>query len=219
MTYAKIPFEVKLRRFFNPLLYEASTDLKCAWRSSVGTWLDRITDGHLQRIRSLLWCHVAVDKRILNARVMLNHPVFAELEIQILHLVDGERMVITTVKIAYLRLLLGNFGRGSCARVGIRTLQAKLRCVHVVLLLALNGCCGEGSSPEKEDAKDDIASVMDIEDVLARHKLLCPEVLPKWCPGVVRNFKSPSNATPFSRDKLIGFDVPLKWCDRRTGGP
>merc|ERR1719277_2569769 len=191
MTYAKIPFEVKLRRFFNPLLYEASTDLKCAWRSSVGTWLDRITEGNLQGIRSLLWCHVAVDKRILNARVMLNHPVFAELEVQILHLVDGERMVITTVKIAYLRLLLGNFCRRSCARVGIRTLQAKLRCVHVVFLLPLDGGCGKGSGPEEESAKDDIASVMHIENVLTCHKLLCPEILPKWRPGVIRNFKGP----------------------------
>merc|ERR1712187_474079 len=128
-------------------MYETSTDLKCALRNSVvRTWLDRIADGNLQGIRSLLWCHVAVDKRILNARVMLNHPVFAELEVQVLHLVQGERMVITTVEIADLRLLLGNFSRGSCARVGIRTLQAKFRCVHVVLLLALDWCCGEGSS-------------------------------------------------------------------------
>merc|ERR1712232_1392586 len=98
--------------------------------------LDWVADRHFQRIGCLCWSHLPEDKRILDARVVLDQPVLAKLEVQILHLIYGEWMVIAPVEVANLGLLLGDLGSWSGSWICICTLQAKLWSMHVVLLLA-----------------------------------------------------------------------------------
>mmetsp|Transcript_23244 Transcript_23244/g.37185 ORF Transcript_23244/g.37185 Transcript_23244/m.37185 type:complete len:209 (-) Transcript_23244:8-634(-) len=172
--------------------------------------LDGVTDGHFQWIGCLCRSHLPIDERILNARIVLDHPVLAELEVQILHLVYSEWMVVAPIEVANLGLLLCNFRGWSCAWVCICALQTKLRSVHVVLFLSFDWGCREGASPKEEATKYKIPSVMDVEEMLSRHKLLCPKVLPEWGSCVVWDLESSGNASPLCRDELIWLDVPRK---------
>merc|ERR1712196_384633 len=120
---------------------------------------------------------------------MLNEPVFTELEVEVLELVECESVVVTTIEVPHFCLFLSDLCSRACARISICRLQAELRRVHVVLLAAFDWSCGESSSPPEECKQDDVPSVMDVEDVLSCHKMLCPEELPERCATVVRNLE------------------------------
>merc|ERR1719215_943207 len=98
----------------------------------------RVADGHLERLGGLLGDHLAVHEGVLDARVVLDQPVLAELEVEVLELVEREGVVVAAVEVAHLGLLLSDLGRGPGARVRVRGLEAELGGVHVVLLSALH---------------------------------------------------------------------------------
>mmetsp|Transcript_159778 Transcript_159778/g.512726 ORF Transcript_159778/g.512726 Transcript_159778/m.512726 type:complete len:236 (-) Transcript_159778:2-709(-) len=182
-------------------------------RSVVGAGTQRIADGHLQRLGSLLGDHLAVHERVLDARVVLDEPVLAELEVEVLQLVEGEGVVVATVKVADLRLLLGDLGGRARARIRVGTLQAELGRVHVVLFTPLHGCRREGTGPPEEDAEHNVARMVHVENVLARHEVLDPKVLPERRSPVVGDLEGARQASSSCRDELLRFDVPLEGRD------
>merc|ERR1712113_807894 len=156
-------------------LVSASVAVACA---------KRILDWHFQWFSRLLWDHLAVDEWILDARIVLDQPVFPQFEIEVLELVKRERMVVTPVKVTDLSGLLGYLCCWARAWICIRGLQAKFRGMHVVLLSAFHGSSVEGASPPKEHTKDNVTSVVNIEYVLSCHEMLRPKKLPKRSPSV-----------------------------------
>merc|ERR1712154_295806 len=106
---------------------------------------------------------------------MLDEPVLTQLEVEVLQLVQCERVVISPMEIAYLRLFLSDLRCRTRPWIRIRRLQAELPGVHVVLLTSLNGRCGKCTSPPKKGAQHDVARMVDVENVLPRHEVLCPK--------------------------------------------
>lgn len=173
---------------------------------------------NLQRLGSLLWAQLAVHKRILNTRVLLDEPVLSQLEVEVLEFVHCEGMVVPTMEVADLCLLLGDARRWPRARVGVSGLQAKLGRMHVVLLLPFHWCRGEGPRPPEKCAQHNIARVVDIEHVLPRDKVLCPEVLPERRAAVVRNLEGTVKAPALLRYELVRVDVPLEGSNDPASG-
>merc|ERR1712060_329090 len=93
-------------------------------------------DWHLQWFSSFLWNHLAVHEWILNAWVVLNQPVLAQLEVEVLKFVEGEGVVIPPIKISDFGRFLCDLGRWSRTRISVSRLQAEFRGMHVVLLTA-----------------------------------------------------------------------------------
>merc|ERR1712222_295405 len=87
----------------------------------------------LQWISCLLWDHLAVDKWILDAWVVLDEPVLTELEVKIFEFIQCEGVVISTIKIAHFRLLLCDLCSWPCAWVHICRLESELWRMHVIL--------------------------------------------------------------------------------------
>mmetsp|Transcript_58698 Transcript_58698/g.94989 ORF Transcript_58698/g.94989 Transcript_58698/m.94989 type:complete len:207 (-) Transcript_58698:24-644(-) len=182
-------------------------------------WSKRIAHRHLQGLVSLLWDHLAVHERVLDARVMLDQPVLTKLEVVVLELVESEGVVMTPVEVANLGPLLSNLSCRSGARIGIGCLQAEFWGMHVVLLPTLDGCRRKGSCPPEEHAQNDVACVVDVEDMLARHKVLDPEVLPKRGSPIVWNLKGSMKTPAVEGNELVGLDVALQRLDGRPSQP
>mmetsp|Transcript_117336 Transcript_117336/g.252296 ORF Transcript_117336/g.252296 Transcript_117336/m.252296 type:complete len:246 (-) Transcript_117336:24-761(-) len=203
---------------FSPLaLSLASANLVLVAHASVAlAGAEGVLDGHLQRLGGLLRDHLPVHERVLDARVVLDQPVLAQLEVEVLQLVHGEGVVVTPVEVADLGLLLRDLGGRPRAGVGVGRLQAELRAVHVVLLAALHGRGLEGAGPPEEHAEHDVPRVVDVEDVLTRDEVLRPEVGREGRPTVVGDLEGSVEASVVEGDELLGLDVPLEGRDGRT---